>query len=138
MENLKVQKTNEIRKIDGLGRIVIPLTKRNQLKIDTGDKLEIYKSGKNIILKKVNIKVHKDIIETIKVTINNELEVDIQVKSIETNIDKSYNKDHPLRTIDELGRIVIPIELRDELHIREKDKIKICIKDNMIILIKTK
>ena len=42
-----------------------------------------------------------------------------------------------LKVIDELGRILIPRELREELNINRNDKMKICIKDNMIILIRT-
>ena len=138
MENLKVRRKNEIRTISELGQIVIPLANRKELKINAGDKLEIYRSGNNIILKKIKVDIRKDIIEKVKAIINNEIELDIKVKRIKTNIDKSYNKDHSLRTIDELGRVIIPIELRKELNIMENDKMKICIKDNMIILIKIK
>ncbi len=138
MENLKVRRKNEIRTISELGQIVIPLVKRKELKINAGDKLEIYRSGNNIILKKIKVDIRKDIIETVKAIINNEIELDIKVKRIKTNTDKSYDKDHSVRTIDELGRVIIPIELRKELNIMENDKMKICIKDNMIILIKIK
>lgn len=138
MENLKVRRKNEIRTISELGQIVIPLVKRKELKINAGDKLEIYRSGNNIILKKIKVDIRKDIIEKVKAIINNEIELDIKVNRIKTNIDKSYDKDHSLRTIDELGRVIIPIELRKELNIMENDKMKICIKDDMIILIKIK
>ena len=120
MENLKVRRKNEIRTISELGQIVIPLVKRKELKINAGDKLEIYRSGNNIILKKIKVDIRKDIIEKVKAIINNEIELDIKVKRIKTNIDKSYNKDHSLRTIDEFGRVIIPIELRKELNIMEK------------------
>ena len=138
MENLKVRRKNEIRTISDLGQIVIPLANRKELKINAGDKLEIYRSGNNIILKKIKVDIRKDIIEKVKAIINNEIELDIKVKRIKTNTDKSYDKDHSVRTIDELGRVIIPIELRKELNIMENDKMKICIKDNMIILIKIK
>lgn len=138
MEKIKIQKKDEIRKIGALGEIVVPPTKRKELKINTGDKLEIYRSGKNIVLKKVNVEIRKEVIETINTIINNELELDIKIKTIKTNIDKKYNKNHDLRTIDELGRVFIPRELRKELNISENDKIKICVKDDMIILIKIK
>ena len=49
MENLRIKRKEEIRKVDDLGRITIPVTKRKELEISTGDKLEVYKSGKNII-----------------------------------------------------------------------------------------
>lgn len=39
-----------------------------------------------------------------------------------------------LRSIDELGRIVLPIELRQKLDLKEKDKVKVDIEDNKITL----
>lgn len=137
MENLRIKRKEEIRKVDDLGRITIPVTKRKELEISTGDKLEVYKSGKNIILKKVDVKISKDTIQIVRAIINGELEIDIEVKHLKTRFDKNYNKNHELKVIDELGRILIPRELRQELNINRNDKMKICIKDNMIILIRT-
>lgn len=137
MENLRIKRKEEIRKVDDLGRITIPVTKRKELEISTGDKLEVYKSGKNIILKKVDVKITKDTIQIVRAIINGELEIDIEVKNLKTRFDKNYNKNHELKVIDELGRILIPRELREELNINRNNKVKICIKDNMIILIKT-
>lgn len=137
MENLRIKRKEEIRKVDDLGRITIPVTKRKELEISTGDKLEVYKSGKNIILKKVDVKISKDTIQIVRAIINGELEIDIEVKHLKTRFDKNYKKNHELKVIDELGRILIPRELREELNINRNDKMKICIKDNMIILIRT-
>ncbi len=39
-----------------------------------------------------------------------------------------------IRNLDELGRIVIPIEIRKNLNIHEKDPLEISIKNNSIIL----
>ncbi len=39
-----------------------------------------------------------------------------------------------IRKIDELGRIVIPIEIRNKLNINEKDLLEIFIEENSIIL----
>lgn len=39
-----------------------------------------------------------------------------------------------LRKVDELGRIVIPIELRNKLDIHEKDPLEIFVEGNDIIL----
>lgn len=137
MERLTVKNKENIREIDEIGRIVIPLNKRKQLDINTGDKLEIFRSGKNIVLKKPDAKIHKEIIETIRTIINDELEFDIRIRSIKSDvINKKNYRNHYLRVIDELGRIVIPLELRKELEIKEKEKLKICVKDNLIILIK--
>ncbi len=39
-----------------------------------------------------------------------------------------------IRNIDELGRVVIPIEIRKNLNIKEKDPLEICVEHNSIIL----
>ena len=39
-----------------------------------------------------------------------------------------------LRSIDELGRIVTPIEIRQKLDLKEKDKVKVEIENNKITL----
>ena len=41
-----------------------------------------------------------------------------------------------VRKVDELGRIVIPIELRRTLDIAEKDSLEIFVEENRIILAK--
>lgn len=41
---------------------------------------------------------------------------------------------HITRNLDELGRIVIPIELRKKLNLHEKDPVQISIKNDSIIL----
>lgn len=41
-----------VRKIDELGRIVLPKELRNTMKIKEGDPIEIYVDGQSIILKK--------------------------------------------------------------------------------------
>ncbi len=41
-----------------------------------------------------------------------------------------------IRKVDELERIVIPIEFRTLLGINERDELKISVKDNVIILLK--
>lgn len=39
-----------------------------------------------------------------------------------------------IRRVDELGRVVIPIELRNKLHIIEKDPIEIFVDGSSIVL----
>jgi AbrB family transcriptional regulator, transcriptional pleiotropic regulator of transition state genes len=41
-----------------------------------------------------------------------------------------------IRNIDELGRIVIPIEIRKRFGLSEKDPLEISVKDEMILLSK--
>lgn len=114
--------------VDGLGRIQLAKSIRERMKIKEGDKLEIYVSGKNIILKKLK---HKESISReSKVIIENKYEIKITINEID------FNAKHKITTIDEIGNILIWREIREELGIIEKDKIKICIKDDMIILIK--
>lgn len=47
-----MKSTGIIRKIDELGRFVIPMEMRNKLDISNNDSLEIYVEGTSIILKK--------------------------------------------------------------------------------------
>ena len=39
-----------------------------------------------------------------------------------------------IRRVDELGRVVIPIEIRNQFNIVERDPIEIYVKDNCIVL----
>ena len=47
-----MESTGIVRKIDELGRFVIPMEMRNKLGISNNDSLEIYVEGTSIILKK--------------------------------------------------------------------------------------
>ncbi len=47
-----VKSTGIIRKVDELGRIVLPIELRNKLNIAVKDPIEIYVDGSSIILKK--------------------------------------------------------------------------------------
>lgn len=47
-----MKSTGIVRKVDELGRIVIPKELRKVMSIKEGDPLEIYTEGENIILKK--------------------------------------------------------------------------------------
>lgn len=134
-ESIKFSNTNE-RKIDELGRIVLPVELRKLLQIEENDYLEICKSGKNITLKKIEKNIQKDQLQNIKITLNSEIEINIDVNRINCNIQRSNSLNNSVKAVDELGRITIPIELRKKLNIFEKDTMKICVKGNMIILIK--
>ena len=48
-----MKSTGIIRRVDELGRIVIPMEIRNQFKIEEKDPIEIYVDGSSVILKKV-------------------------------------------------------------------------------------
>lgn len=47
-----MKSTGIVRRVDELGRIVIPIELRNKLKIAVKDPIEIYVDGSSIILKK--------------------------------------------------------------------------------------
>lgn len=47
--------TGIVRKIDDLGRIVIPIETRRAMDIEVGDGMEIFVDGEKIVLKKHNI-----------------------------------------------------------------------------------
>lgn len=47
-----MKSTGIIRKVDELGRIVIPMELRNKLNISVKDPIEIYVDGSSIVLKK--------------------------------------------------------------------------------------
>lgn len=47
-----MKNTGIVRKVDELGRIVLPIEMRRVLDISEGEPLEIYVEGENIILKK--------------------------------------------------------------------------------------
>jgi transcriptional pleiotropic regulator of transition state genes len=48
----KMKSTGIVRKVDELGRVVIPIELRRTLDIEVKDALEIYVDGEHIILKK--------------------------------------------------------------------------------------
>ena len=69
-------KIGSLRRIDELGRIVIPKTVREALRITSGDSLEIYTENENIILKKHS-------------TLNELEEISIVIKEVLKNITKA-------------------------------------------------
>lgn len=66
-----MKSTGVVRKVDGLGRIVIPIELRRNLKIDVEDPLEIFVDGDKIILQKYKSKMECAI--TGEISDNNEI-----------------------------------------------------------------
>lgn len=132
----KQRRKEELVKIDGLGRVYISSEKREKLQIKTGDKLEVYKSGRNIILKKTHIRTERNTIQEMNIIIDQKTEINIKINDLRCDMGEYENSKHKLRAIDELGRILIPIEERQALNIKENDEFKPYLKDDMIILIK--
>lgn len=134
---MKKQKSNkELVKIDGLGRVYVPSEKREKLQIKTGDKLEVYGSGRNIILKKTNIRTERNTIQEMNIIIDQKTEINIKINDLICDMGEYANSKHKIMAIDELGKILIPIEERQKLNIKENDEFKPYLKDDMIILIK--
>ena len=52
MLNKNLQSIGVIRKVDELGRVVLPISLRRSLHIEVGDSLEIFVTGDQIIFKK--------------------------------------------------------------------------------------
>jgi len=98
-----MKSTGIVRKVDQLGRIVIPKELRRTLKIvEIEDSMEIYIEESMIILKKYS--------------------PDSGVTGV-------------VRRVDQLGRIVLPIELRRRLDIiEERDALEIYVDEDSIIL----
>ncbi len=98
-----MKSTGIVRRVDQLGRIVIPKELRRTLSlVENEDFLEIYVENTSVILKKS---------------------------------DKKSDKSGITRGIDQLGRIVLPIELRRRLDIvEERDALEIYIDEETIIL----
>ena len=51
-ENRKMKSTGIVRRVDELGRIVLPIELRNKMDIKTRDSVEIFVDGDKIVLKK--------------------------------------------------------------------------------------
>lgn len=103
----KQKNTGLIRRVDEVGRVVIPIEIRNMFDIKEKDTMEIYIDNNFIILKKCYLDCSEDAIFAIG---------------------------GPIRSVDELGRVVIPIEIRNRFDIKEKDYMEIYTQDGSIAL----
>lgn len=68
------------------------------------------------------------------------LEITISDNEIILNktIDKENNDKKNIRIIDELGRIIISLEIREQLNINGGDKFDFFVRDNYIVMKKSK
>lgn len=105
--------------VDRLGRINLSQQIREKLDIKEGEKFESYIENEDIILKRVDENKADEIVEE---KVGNILNV------------KKING-HLVRTLDELFRIVLPLEIRDKLQIKENDKLFEYVKDNDKIIL---
>lgn len=100
-----MKNTGIIRKVDELGRVVLPVSLRENLKLHTGARLQLYIKGDFIILEKYDD------------TKNNEIAITSPAIT---------------RPLDGLGRIVLPKVLRDTLDIPYKTSLEIYLFENGI------
>lgn len=114
--------------VDGLGRVQLTKSIMEKIGIKSGDKLEEYVSGRNIVLKKLTPK--KDISRETSMIVDNRYEVKMQISNLD------FNTKHRITTVDEFGNVLIWNEIREDVGIIEKDKLKVCVKEDDIILIK--
>lgn len=114
--------------VDEMGRIQLARSLMEKMKIKSRDKLAIYVSGRNIILKKLT--PTKSISRENTMIVDNKYEVKMQINNL------NFNTKHRITTVDEFGNVLIWSELRKETGIIERDKLKVFVKDDAIILIK--
>lgn len=100
-----IKKTGIIRKIDELGRVVIPIELRNRLGWNEKESLEIYVESNKICIRQPKFEGRIDSVGII-------------------------------RKLDELGRIVIPKEIRNKFDITFKDAVEILVYDDVIMIMK--
>lgn len=113
-----MKSTGVTRKIDELGRIVIPKEIRRNLGIRDGESLEIYTDDENIILKKHSqIKKYEDIGAKISELISNIFDVEIIITDREKVIATSNNKSLLSKNID--NRLINMIDNRESLNNKE-------------------
>lgn len=125
-EKNKVRNENET-VIDSLRRIQLSESIMKKMNMKTGDKLDVYLSGKNIILKK--LKAEKSSSEVNTMIIDNKYEVKVEINSLD------FGNCHKIVTVDERGKVLIGHDILKKAGFVENDILRMCIKDNMLILI---
>lgn len=108
--------TGVVRRIDDLGRIVIPKEIRKTLRIKDGENLEIFLERDNIVLKKYSIMenlgdFYKKYIDSINSEINKNIIVIDRDKivAVSGNIKKEYINKNISHTLEEKIKNTIPI-----------------------------
>ena len=82
-----MKSTGVIRRIDDLGRIVIPKEIRKNLRIKEGDNLEIYINSEDLVLKKYShLKKITDLAQELVETLNNYLDKTVLITDTDTVI----------------------------------------------------
>ena len=126
--------TGIIRRIDDLGRIVIPKEIRKTLRIKNGENLEIFvNENENIILKKYSqINKLKDLSEEIAETINRIIKKTIIITNTEKIVTVKVNNKNKYENQNISEEIIKKIYNRKEIHQKEFLKIKITTEEEEI------
>ena len=126
-----MKSTGVVRRIDDLGRIVIPKEIRKNMKIKDGEEVEIYLESDNIILKKYspfgNIKeIYKDYVNSIyEVILENVMIIDKhKVVAVSKNLKDYFDKtiSSKLDNIIEQRKLVLESNFKDFNFIEEKKR----------------
>ena len=90
-----------IRRIDDLGRIVIPKELRKKLKINEGDEVQIYTQDNEVILKKhVPLNVNKELINSITKSFEKVVEADFFICNKEKIISVSNKRKNKINDLE--------------------------------------
>lgn len=113
-------KLGALRRIDNLGRVVIPKSVRKTLRIKTGDNLQIYVSDENIIIKKYSeLEKINDLIRSIKKLLKKSLKSEVYI----TDKDKLISE-NPKKITEELLKIIEQRKIINIKHIKITDDIE--------------
>ena len=121
-----MKNTGVVRRIDDLGRIVIPKEIRKTLRIKNGESLEIFLSSDNIVLKKYSpleslLDFYKDYVDSIYSEIGNNIIIADRDKVIACsgNFEKKYLDKFISKKLDSI------IQKREVITSKEKTKLSI-------------
>ena len=90
-----------IRRIDDLGRIVIPKELRKKLKINEGDEVQIYTQDDEVILKKhIPLNVNKELINSITKSFEKVVEADFFICNKEKIISVSNKRKNKINDLE--------------------------------------
>ena len=113
-----------LRRIDDLGRIVIPKEIRNELRITSGDKIEIKIKEKEIILKKYSeLSKIKELSQIITKTVFKKYKIEIKITDMDKYISNNEKispeiikkiKENKQQIIN--GKLITPISLNGEIY----------------------
>ena len=113
-----------LRRIDDLGRIVIPKEIRNELRITSGDKIEIKIKDEEIILKKYSeLSKIKELSQIITKTVFKKYKIEIKITDMDKYISNNEKispeiikkiKENKQQIIN--GKLITPISLNGEIY----------------------